>query len=220
MSSTEKVEWKLWSYTPSVAGGVIAAIIFFILTSIHAFRLIKNRTWFCIPFIVGGLFEAIGYAGRAAAHTDLENKTPYIIQSVLILIAPILFAASIYMILGRLILRTNSASYSIVRATWVTKIFVAGDIICFFVQSGGAGMLTQAKDQDGIKRGENIILAGLVLQILIFGFFVVDGYLITHEWPLYIYDFLMMMLTLVVCITWYDPNIKPMKHDIEIGMRG
>jgi hypothetical protein len=98
---------------------------------------------------------------------------PYIIQSILILLAPILFAASIYMILGRLVTRTNSAVHSIVRATWVTKIFVTGDIVCFLIQTGGAGMLVQAKDQDGFKRGENIILGGLILQIMIFGFFVV-----------------------------------------------
>jgi hypothetical protein len=98
---------------------------------------------------------------------------PYIIQSVLILIAPILFAASIYMILGRLIMRTDSASYSLVRANWLTKIFVTGDVFCFFIQSGGAGMLVQAKDKDGVKMGENIILGGLILQILIFLFFVI-----------------------------------------------
>ena len=34
-------------------------------------------------------------------------------------------------------------------------------------------MLVSADDQDGFKRGENIILGGLILQILIFGFFVV-----------------------------------------------
>lgn len=77
------------------------------------------------------------------------------------------------MVLGRLIMRTDSASYSLVRASWVTKIFVTGDIFCFFIQSGGAGMLVQAKDADGVKRGENIILGGLVLQILIFLFFVI-----------------------------------------------
>ena len=98
---------------------------------------------------------------------------PYIIQSVLILIAPILFAASIYMILGRLIVRTGSTSYSIVRSNWLTKIFVIGDILCFFVQSGGAAMLVKAKDTDSVQRGENIILAGLILQILMFAFFVV-----------------------------------------------
>jgi hypothetical protein len=117
-------------------------------------------------------FEAIGYAARAAAHNDVVSKTPYIIQSILILISPILFAASIYMVLGRLILRTDSASYSIIRATWVTKIFVVGDILCFFIQSGGAGMLVKADDADGFKMGENIILGGLILQILIFAFFV------------------------------------------------
>ncbi|KAH8727987.1 RTA1 like protein-domain-containing protein [Phaeosphaeriaceae sp. PMI808] len=263
--------YVLWPYTPSIAGGVVAAIVFLVLTSLHTWRLIKNRTWFCTPFIVGGIFETIGYAARAAAHNDIVSKTPYIIQSILILVAPILFAASVYMILGRIILRTDSASYSILRATWVTKIFVTGDILCFFIQGGGAGLLVKASDLDGFKMGENIILGGLVLQILIFTFFVVvasiwhrrmnavptaaaaelpwkkyirllyaasvfitarnlcrvieyamgkQGYLLSHEWPLYVYDFLPMVLTLVVCTAWYDPNIKPeRKLDIEIGTR-
>ncbi|KAF2011190.1 hypothetical protein BU24DRAFT_355980 [Aaosphaeria arxii CBS 175.79] len=173
MAAEEPIKYVLWPYTPSIAGGVIGCIVFCILTGIHSFRLVKNRTWFCIPFVVGGLFETIGYAARAAAHNDTVTKTPYIIQSVLILIAPILFAASIYMILGRLINRTDTGSLSIIRPSRVTKIFVTGDILCFFIQSGGAGMLVQAKDKDGVKRGENIILGGLILQILIFGFFIV-----------------------------------------------
>ncbi|KAF1950304.1 hypothetical protein CC80DRAFT_243785 [Byssothecium circinans] len=173
MSDNSLPEYELWPYTPSIAGGVIAAIVFILLTGLHTWRLIQNRSWFCIPFVIGGLFETVGYAARAAAHNDTVSKTPYIIQSVLVLIAPILFAASVYMILGRLILRTDSASYSIIRATWVTKIFVTGDILCFFIQSGGAGILVQAEDSDGFKRGENIILGGLILQILLFMFFVV-----------------------------------------------
>jgi hypothetical protein len=77
------------------------------------------------------------------------------------------------MILGRLMMRTDSTEYSIVRATWVTKIFVGGDILCFLVQAGGAGILVSSDDTDGFKRGENVILCGLILQILVFGFFVV-----------------------------------------------
>jgi hypothetical protein len=173
MSENGVPKYVLWPYTPTIAAGAIAAIVFILLTSVHTWRLAKNRTWFCIPFVVGGLFETIGYAARAAAHNDTESTTPYIIQSTLILVAPILFAASVYMILSRLIRRTDSASYSIVRVNWVTKIFVIGDIFCFCIQGGGAGLLVQAKDADGFKRGENIILGGLILQILIFGFFVV-----------------------------------------------
>lgn len=30
----------------------------------------------------------------------------------------------------------------------------------------------------------------------------------------------MMIASLAVCLTWYNPNIKPgSKHDIEFGMR-
>lgn len=271
MSNDGKPKYVLWPYTPSIAAGIIATLVFLALTSVHTWRLVRNRTWFCIPFVIGGLCETIGYAARAAAHNDTDSKTPYIIQSTLILVAPILFAASVYMILGRLILRTGSASYSIVRATWVTKIFVAGDILCFMIQGGGAGLLVSSSDADGFKRGENIILGGLILQIMIFAFFVLvagiwhrrlsarptgaaaelpwkkyiiflygasvcitvrnvcrvieyamgkEGYLLSHEWPLYVYDFLPMVITLAVCVTWYDPNIKPgRKTDIEIGMR-
>jgi hypothetical protein len=173
MSDNSVPEYVLWPYTPTTAAGAIAAIVFVVLTGLHTWWLIKNRTWFCIPFVVGGLFETIGYAARAAAHNDTKSLTPYIIQSSLILLAPILFAASVYMILGRLIRRTDSASHSIVRVNWVTKIFVIGDVFCFCIQGGGAGMLVKAKDADGVKRGENIILGGLILQILIFAFFVV-----------------------------------------------
>ena len=42
----------------------------------------------------------------------------------------------------------------------------------------------------------------------------------THEWPLYLYDFLPMVVVLATCVVWYDPNIKPGKQeDVEIGMR-
>jgi hypothetical protein len=172
MSDTSYPVYVLWPYTPSLPGSVIATLAFALLTIFHVYKLVINRTWFCIPLVIGALFEVIGYSARAAAHSDTKTLAPYITQSLLILVAPILFAASVYMTLGRLILRTQSASYSFVRAEWVTKMFVTGDVLCFFIQGGGAGMLVKADDADGFKMGENIILGGLVLQILIFVVFV------------------------------------------------
>jgi hypothetical protein len=52
------VEYKLWNYTPSVAGGAIGAIVFAVVTSLHTYRLVRNRTWFCIPFVIGGLVSS------------------------------------------------------------------------------------------------------------------------------------------------------------------
>jgi hypothetical protein len=52
MSELAKVQ--LWHYTPSIAGGVIAALAFCGLSVFHTWRLIRTRLWFCIPFVIGG----------------------------------------------------------------------------------------------------------------------------------------------------------------------
>ena len=62
---------------------------------------------------------------------------PYIGQSLMLLLAPALFAASVYMILGRIIRLLNAGSASLIRPSWLTKIFVTGDVLSFFIQSGG-----------------------------------------------------------------------------------
>lgn len=117
--------------------------------------------------------ETIGYAARAVGHNDIESLTPYIIQSLLILLAPILFAASVYMTLTRLIRACKGEALSIIRVKWVTKIFVGGDVLCFFIQGAGGGMLARADTQEQFDRGENIVLGGLILQVLVFLFFVI-----------------------------------------------
>lgn len=116
--------------------------------------------------------ECIGYAGRAWSHSDPQNLSPFIMQSILILVAPALFAASIYMVLGRIIRLLHAENISIIKPTWLTKIFVAGDIFSFLVQSGGAGLMAQ-KTLSAYNMGSNIVIGGLVIQIVIFGFFIV-----------------------------------------------
>lgn len=93
-------------------------------------------------------------------------------QSLLLLLAPALFAASVYMVLGRIIRLTDGESHSLIRANWLTKIFVGGDVLSFLTQSGGGGMLAKAKDQDAVKLGNWIVTGGLIIQIAFFGFFI------------------------------------------------
>jgi hypothetical protein len=198
-------------------------------------------------------------------------------QSLLLLLAPALFAASIYMILGRIIRLTDGEPCSIIRARWLTKVFVAGDVFSFFVQSAGiifprrrlllpadnllgGGMLAKAKDESGFKLGQNIITIGLGIQVLFFGFFIIvagifhyrirlcpttrsigldvpwerqliilyiasvfimvrsvfriieyvmgyDGFLLDHEYFLYIFDGVLMFLTMIVFNIWHPSKI-------------
>jgi hypothetical protein len=41
------------------------------------------------------------------------------------------------MILGRIILLVHAESYSLIRRSWLTKIFVSGDILSMVVQGAG-----------------------------------------------------------------------------------
>ncbi|KAI7205560.1 hypothetical protein KC316_g177 [Hortaea werneckii] len=166
---------KLYYYDPSVVAAVVFALLFTISVLWHIFQLIRHRTWFFIPFIIGGLFEAVGYAARGKSGQQAPDYevTPYVIQSLLTLLGPSFFAASIYMTLGRIIRLTDGERHSMIRSNWLTKIFVLGDVLSFFVQSGGGGMLANAKDQDTVDLANKIVLVGLALQILFFAFFVI-----------------------------------------------
>ena len=76
---------------------------------------------------------------RAVACNQTPNWTlgPYIVQAVLTLVAPALFAARIYMELGRMIVVLGAEKHSMIRIKWMTKIFVAGDVLSFLMQSAG-----------------------------------------------------------------------------------
>lgn len=93
-------------------------------------------------------------------------------QSLLLLVAPALFAASVYIILGRIILLTDGERHSLVRQKWLTKLFVTGDVISFLTQSGGGG-IQAAGTLTMLHTGEKIIVVGLFLQLVFFGLFIV-----------------------------------------------
>ena len=58
-------------------------------------------------------------------------------QTLLLLIAPALFAASIYMELGRIIELVDGESHAMIRKRWLTKLFVCGDVLSFTLQMAG-----------------------------------------------------------------------------------
>ncbi|KAJ6049153.1 uncharacterized protein N7446_007520 [Penicillium canescens] len=170
--------FKLYHYNPSSGAAIPFAAIFGLSTVVHLWQLGRNKSWYFIPFLIGGLFEACGYVARFVSAEESPNWTtkPYIAQSLMLLLAPAFFAASIYMILGRIIHLLNGASCSLVRPSWLTKIFVAGDVLSFFIQSGGGGILATAKDKSKVNLGNNMIVVGLFVQILFFGFFIVVSF--------------------------------------------
>ena len=62
---------------------------------------------------------------------------PYVIQNTYILIAPALFAATIYMALGRVIRLIDGDKHAIISGQKLTRIFLLGDVFCFVMQGTG-----------------------------------------------------------------------------------
>lgn len=120
----------------------------------------------------------MGYVGRAIAYNSTGELIPYVLQSTLLLLAPVLFAASLYMTLSRIIRAVNGAHCSLIRPQWLTRIFVFGDAFSFLIQASGAGLRVKAGSGDGTtdpNLGSNIIVGGLIFQILIFGIFIITA---------------------------------------------
>ncbi|CAG8947389.1 unnamed protein product [Penicillium salamii] len=174
--SSDHGNWVAYTYYPSMGAAVVFIILFAIVTILHTFHLFRTRTWFFIPLVIGGYFELIGYIGRAMSSQQSPNWTigPYVMQSTLLLIAPALFAASIYMELGRVILMVKGEQLALVRVSWMTKIFVAGDVLSFLMQASGAGLMVTGSDGSA-STGQNVIIGGLIVQIVFFGFFLISA---------------------------------------------
>ncbi|KAJ4354222.1 uncharacterized protein N0V89_005956 [Didymosphaeria variabile] len=167
----DTTRFVLYRYVPSLPAAIIFVVLFGLTTFYHIFQVGRKRTWYFIPLAIGGIFEFVGYIGRAQSHFDQWKLGPFIMQSLLLLVAPALFAASIYIILGRIILLTDGEKHSLIRQRWLTKIFVAGDVLSFLVQSSGGG-IQASKTEGAMKTGEKLIIGGLFLQLAFFGFFV------------------------------------------------
>ena len=171
MAGSDKSE--LYKYAPSLAAAATFTILFLITTLLHTYQLLRTRVWYFIPVFLGGLCETIGFIGRVlGARETFPDYTlgPYIIQSLLLLVAPVLFAASIYMELGHIIQLTGQVHLSPIKLRFLTAIFVLGDFFAFMVQSTGASILTK-KEKDSAVTGKWIIIGGLAIQLMSFGFF-------------------------------------------------
>ncbi|KAG5762546.1 hypothetical protein H9Q72_009360 [Fusarium xylarioides] len=166
--------FRLYHYDPTVAGAVIFTILFLATTLFHSWQLVRTRCWFVIPLTLGGLFQVIGYAARAKSGNESPNWTlgPYIIQSILLLVAPALYAATIYMELGRIVLMIDGEGRVLISKKWMTKIFVTGDILSFILQAGGGGYQSSGTIE-ALRAGAKIIIGGLFVQLLFFGVFIV-----------------------------------------------
>jgi hypothetical protein len=210
--------------------------------------------------------EIYGLVSRCTASQNTASIISYALANDGILLAPALFAASIYMTLGRLIRFLQAEHLSLINVRWLTKIFVVGDVLSFVVQGSSVGLSVTGHDT-GAKL---IIIVGLLIQIFSFGFFGFtavmfhrrilkssadfapsgkgflewkkilhmlyytsilimirsifrlveyimgnNGYLLRHEWTMYVFDVVLMVGVMGIFYVRYPSSLKVNKEDGE-----
>ncbi|KAF1957806.1 RTA1-domain-containing protein [Byssothecium circinans] len=165
-------DWEMFRYIPSLVGAVLTLVAFTILMLLQFWQWLRVRNHIIIYVIIGTLCEMGGYGARIGSHLDNTSWAPFIIQGTLLLIGPLFFAATIYMMLGRTIRLAGGEDVSLIKPNLYSKIFATADITRLIVQGLGASIMGTMKLHLAIA-GEKIVIAGLALQVTTFVIFLV-----------------------------------------------
>ncbi|KAM5378953.1 hypothetical protein ACJA88_005513 [Fusarium oxysporum] len=163
--------FDLYPYNPSQGPAYAFLGLFGAAGIAHFIMMFPYRAAFPIPMIIGCGMEAAAYWFRSRSHDNLRQTLPFLIQNLLVLVAPPFLAATIYMSLGRITRALKAQDASLISLRWITKLFVLVDLVCFATQTAGA-IMSGSEDLEEAKRGQTIIIGGLVLQILAFALFI------------------------------------------------
>ncbi|KAI8239848.1 Protein RTM1 [Colletotrichum sp. SAR 10_99] len=152
-----------YPYIPSKAAGVIFLFLFAGISLYHIFLIRKFRTKYFIPMVLGGICDTFGHLGRAWAGSAPLSPKPFMLQLMLILVAPVFISATIYITLGRL---KESLLGHPRRKCSPTSIFILTDIVAFCTQIGGSLVQIIANPKI-MEIGGHVVLGGLLFQLFV-----------------------------------------------------
>ncbi|KAK3067705.1 phospholipid-translocating ATPase rsb1 [Teratosphaeriaceae sp. CCFEE 6253] len=124
--------------------------------------------------VMGLALEVVGYANRVLLHKNPFNGNAFLIYLITLTIAPVFVSAAIYLSLTR-ILVLYGQNLSRVTPRIVAISFMSSDFMSLLLQAAGGGIADSA-DTDSLKNiGVDIMIAGLVLQAISLGVFLLFG---------------------------------------------
>ncbi|KAG9251916.1 RTA1 like protein-domain-containing protein [Emericellopsis atlantica] len=129
------------------------------------------------PNLGSSYFFAIAFGICTIAAASLGDSGAFQLQICAIILAPSLICVSIYLTLKHVALTVNPA-LSRIPPTWYPRIFLPADLSCLIVQAIGGGLAAAAgkNDKKLLDSGNNMIIAGIVLQVVVLLVFGVLGF--------------------------------------------
>ncbi|KAL5634207.1 hypothetical protein ACGC1H_006135 [Rhizoctonia solani] len=153
-------------YVPTGWVCITFLVLFGLTTTGHLIQALLSRTKYMIPTLVlCGVGELLGWAGRYWGHVSPHNGDPFMMQITTTIIAPSFMTAAMFLILPKII-NELGAEYSRMPARLYSMIFISADVTALVIQAAGGAMASIADTPDGAKRGGQIMLGGIVIQLV------------------------------------------------------
>ncbi|KAJ3129580.1 hypothetical protein HK100_008531 [Physocladia obscura] len=169
---------SLYGEEPSKNLALAAGGIFALLFITHIVQSIRFKTRYLIAAIVAAFMETTGYGMRYKSINNPFDVSGYAAQQGMIILAPVLLAASQYVVLEKIILHIGESS-SPIRASLIAKIFVGCDILSFAIQGAGSGILVSSVEH--YTMGTNILIGGLIIQVISYASFLATALVVFNR---------------------------------------
>ncbi|OLN87357.1 Sphingoid long-chain base transporter RSB1-like protein 8 [Colletotrichum chlorophyti] len=171
------VDMTVLSYYPNFGANIFFAIAFGLVVLVSGFLGTWKRTWSFMLFVTGGcVLETVGYVGRVMLHDNPWNKDAFQMQICCIILGPTFICAGIYLTLKHVSANLNP-SLSRIRPRLYPLIFLPADLTCLIIQAIGGGLAAAAGQTNKklLDGGNQAIIAGIVLQVVVLMLFGVAG---------------------------------------------
>lgn len=158
----------LYFYSPNHALPIVFTAIVSLLAILHIYQSFLKYRWyhFGTMMLWASLVWIAGFLCRTLAAYHPNNLDLYICQYVLILAGPVLYAASEYFILGRLL--AYLPYHTPIQPNRVlTTFLLLSAAVESLTAAGASTVATNIRDPDKLANGLNLIKAGLLLQAIL-----------------------------------------------------
>ncbi|KAL2786960.1 RTA1 like protein-domain-containing protein [Aspergillus keveii] len=160
------VEGTIYGYSPNLAANVAFCAIFSSCCLIQLIQMAKWRLWsFGIAMVLGCSSEAAGYIGRILLHSNPYSSTGFEIQICTLTMGPAFWSAAIYLTLKHEV-ELLGREFSPIKPNLYPWIFITCDLISLTLQGAGGGLAASSDTDAGSKAGGNVMLAGIVWQVV------------------------------------------------------
>lgn len=174
---------NIYGYHPSLLAAFAFMVLYDIVALYHCHLCVfvplrrPNKHRYTIFVLIAALCFTAGYGIRIASIRDTSSILLYAVSSCLIVVSPIFVCAILYLLVANLIRECLPHWQQVflgVSSRWIGRIFVTSDIL-FFITRGSGSAIAASSNWTGSGKtvGTNILLIGLMLQVITFSLFLI-----------------------------------------------